>query len=84
MHKHGWSGQWPTDEFPPVGSRLRFIQGGMAKDHRIQEGILVSVWMGVEPCLVVRTDDGDKSVFPTLDQFEVQPPPDRPAHKETI
>lgn len=70
MKKLGWTGNWPTDEYPPDGTRLRFGRHGGAP----QEGILLRVWCGVEPVFTMRRDDGTPcSAYPTLDECEVVP-----------
>lgn len=75
MKLHGWSGRWPTDEYPPRGSRIRFNSRGV-----VSEGVIAFVWCGCAPAFEVGLDDGStKTVFPTLDQYEAVSPP----HPET-
>ena len=63
MKKQEWSGRWPTDEYPPQGTRIRW------QDHRgaVHEGVISFVWCGVEPVF----DVSGRSVHPSLDPFEV-------------
>ena len=66
MERHGWSGRWPTDEYPSDGTRLRYEQ--RVPEYRVREAVIACVWMGVEPAFTMSNGD---CVFPTLDAYEV-------------
>lgn len=63
MKLHGWSGRWPTDEFPPDGTVLRYHW----RLTELRVSRVVRVWCGVEP--VFNMENGDR-VFPTLEPYE--------------
>ena len=75
MKKAGWSGHWPTTEYPPDGTRLRYQKMpplyAPAQRPDIREACIRFCWCGIEP--VFEMDNGD-SVFPTLDAYEVVTP----------
>jgi len=64
MTRHGWSGYWPTEEYPPKGATIRY------RTSRGQEGegVITMIWCGIEPVIVL---DSGISIFPTLDEYEV-------------
>ena len=64
MKRHGWSGRWPTDEYPPDGTRIRF----RTSQGRKGEGVVVRVWCGVEPVIDL---DTPMHIFPSFDEYEV-------------
>ena len=64
MRTHQWSGSWPTDEYPPDGTLLRYEQ---ASTKSVVIGRIQYLWCRCEPAFLM--DNGDH-VFPGLDPYE--------------